>query len=217
MAGKQSTKAPKSARPPQRDRRTEILASAARVITERGLSETRVADIATDAGVSTGLVLYYFDSKDKLLSEALAQLNDRFYLQVSRELRSLGSARDRLEHLIDLSVPDRSEEDRVEEWALWIEVWVRALRDPQMAREREVLDRRFRDALAEVIRGGQASGEFPRGTEGRESDPDELALRLSALIDGLAIQTVLGDTGVTPTHMKRAALQVAAREIGFEA
>ena len=198
-----------SKRPQQRDRRTEILDSAARVITERGLSDTRVADIAKDAGVSTGLVLYYFDSRDKLLSEALAQLNDRFYLQLSRELRGMSSARERLEHLIDLSVPGRAETDRIEEWALWIEVFVRALRDPQMAREREVLDRRYRDTLAEVIREGQAAEEFPAG------DADEQALRLSALIDGLAIQTVLGSAGVDPQLMKRAALDVAAREIGF--
>ncbi len=194
------------------DRRTEILEAAARVITERGLAETRIADVAADAAVSPGLVIYYFETKDRLLAEALAQLNDRSYLQVSRDLRGLTSAREQLERLIDLSVPGLlgEEEDRREEWSLWVEVWGRALRDPAMAREREVLDRRWRDSIATVIRGGQGSGEFPSG------DADDQALRLAGLMDGLAIQVVLNDTVVTPDRMKRTCMEVAAREIGFE-
>ena len=37
------------------------------VITDRGLAETRISDIAERAGVSPGLILYYFESKDRLL------------------------------------------------------------------------------------------------------------------------------------------------------
>ncbi len=196
----------------RQDRRTEILGAAARVITARGLAETRIADVAADAGVSPGLVIYYFETKDRLLAEALAQLNDRFYLQVSRNLSGLASAREQLERLIDLSVPGLlgEEEDRREEWSLWVEVWGRALRDPAMASEREVLDRRWRDSIATVIRTGQASGEFPRG------DANDQALRLAGLMDGLAIQVVLNDAVVTPERMKRTCMEVAAREIGFE-
>jgi hypothetical protein len=79
-----------------------------------------------------------------------------------------------------------------------------------MAREREVLDKRWRAAIAEIIRGGQESGEFPPG------DADELALRIGALIDGLAIQVLMNDSEVTPRHMRDACLEVAAREIGYE-
>jgi len=100
---------------------------------------------------------------------------------------------------------------RLDEWALWIEVWVRALRDPDTAREREVLDERWRSQIADVVRAGQASGEFT-ATE----DAEELALRLACLIDGLAIQVVLNDPKITPTVMHRTCMAVAARELGFE-
>jgi hypothetical protein len=99
---------------------------------------------------------------------------------------------------------------RLDEWALWIEVWVRALRDPEMAKDREVLDERWRSQIAEIVRAGTHTGEFS-STE----DPDELALRLACLIDGLAIQVVMNDSKVTPGRMHRACMQVAANELGF--
>jgi AcrR family transcriptional regulator len=195
-----------------KDRHQEILDAAARVITDRGLAETRISDIADEAGVSPGLILYYFESKDRLLAEALTFANDQFYLRTSREIRRIPSAKDRLRRLIDLSVPAFLPEfGRLDEWALWIEVWVRALRDPEMAKDREVLDQRWRSQLADIIRGGQSSGEFssPVGA-------DELALRLATLIDGLAIQVIMNDSDVSPERMHRTCMEVSAQQLGFE-
>lgn len=194
-----------------RDRHQEIVEAAARVITERGLAETRIADIAEQAGVSPGLILYYFESKDRLLSEALTYANDQFYLRMSREIRRIRSAREQLRRLIDLSVPGYLPEyGRLDEWALWIEVWVRALRDAEMAKDREVLDQRWRSQIAEIIRTGQASGEFTSTVPA-----EELALRLACLIDGLAIQVVMNDSQVTAERMHRTCMEVAANELGF--
>ena len=88
-----------------KDRHQEILEAAARVITDRGLGETRISDIAERCGVSPGLILYYFESKDRLLVEALTYANDKYYLAQSRDLRRLATARERFERLVDLSVP----------------------------------------------------------------------------------------------------------------
>jgi AcrR family transcriptional regulator len=195
-----------------KDRHQEILDAAARVITDRGLAETRISDIAEQAGVSPGLILYYFESKDRLLAEALTFANDQFYLRTSREIRRMPSAVDQLRRLVDLSVPGYLPEyGRLDEWALWIEVWVRALRDEAMAKDREVLDERWRSQVAEIVRAGKESGEFTS-----DVDVDELALRLACLIDGLAIQVVMNDPKVTPERMHRACMEVAAHELGFE-
>jgi AcrR family transcriptional regulator len=193
-----------------KDRHQEILDAAARVITERGLAETRISDIAEQAGVSPGLILYYFDSKDRLLAEALTYANDQFYLRTSRDIRRIASAKQQLRRLIDLSVPGYLPEyGRLDEWALWIEVWVRALRDAEMAKDREVLDQRWRAQIAEIIRVGQASGEFVEG------DADALALPIAALIDGLAIQVIMNDSTVTTERMHRSCMEVASHVLGF--
>lgn len=199
-------------RKPQRDRRQEILEAAAAVITERGMAETRIQDIAERCGVSPGLILYYYESKDRLLVEALTLANDRFYLGMSRELRGMPSAKDRLHRLIELSVPGLLPEFALlDEWALWLEIWVRALRDPAMAREREALDRRWFQTLADVIRYGLQTREFTV----HDADADDVALELGTMIDGMAIQVLLNDTTVTPQRMYGIAMHVTARLLGY--
>jgi AcrR family transcriptional regulator len=200
-------------RPKQtKDRHQEILDAAARVITDRGLAETRISDIADRCGVSPGLILYYFESKDRLLVEALTYANDKYYLAQARELRRMDSAKDQLRRLIDLSVPGLLPDyERLEEWALWIEIWVRALRDPALAKEREVLDRRWRQSIADIVRHGRTTGEFPDG-----EDADELGMELGALIDGLAIQVLMNDTQVSPERMQSTCRSVASKLIGAE-
>jgi AcrR family transcriptional regulator len=203
----------KTRQKPQRDRHQEILEAASRVITEKGLAETRIQDIAEECGVSPGLILYYFESKDRLLVEALTYANDQFYLQTARELRKMPAARDRLTRVIELSVPGYLPEyNLLDEWALWLEIWVRALRDPQMAKEREGLDRRWAQFIAEVIRYGRQTGEFP--SDGR--DPDELGLQFSAMTDGLAIQVLLNDTAMTPQRMYDICTEWARLLIGID-
>ncbi len=194
-----------------KDRHQEILEAAARVITDRGLAETRISDIAERCGVSPGLILYYFESKDRLLVEALTFANDQFYLKMSREMRRMTSARKQLARLIELSVPGLLPEyERLDEWALWIEIWVRALRDPAMAKEREVLDRRWRQSIADIVRHGRDTGEFPDGI-----DADDLGMRIGALVDGLAIQVLMNDATLSPMRMQEVCLDVASTLIGF--
>ena len=157
------------------------------------------------------MILYYFESKDRLLVEALTYANDKYYMAQSRDLRRLSTARERFERLVDLSVPGLLPDfERLEEWALWIEIWVRALRDPAVAKEAEVLDRRWRQSIADIIRSGRETGEFPDG-----DDPEELGLQLGALIDGMAIQVLMNAPQVTPRAMKHMCMDVAAKLIGF--
>jgi AcrR family transcriptional regulator len=193
-------------------RRLEILEAAADVIRERGLCETRIADVAHRAGASAALVLYYFDSKDRLLTEALTHAQDRFYLQTFHELTGMEGARQRLLHLIDRSLPGGATTgETLGDWQLWFELWSRALRDPLVARKREALDRRWRATIAQIVRDGQDAGEF------EPVDADTFALRLASLIDGLAIQAILRDRDATSERVREACVELAGRELGFPA
>jgi AcrR family transcriptional regulator len=203
------SKASKAA--PKGDRRQEILSAAAQVITDRGLAETRIQDIAESCGVSTGLILYYFESKDRLLTEALTYADDRFYQETFHELTGRHGARERLALLIDRSFPDPNPESAtLSEWRLWLELWSRALRDPLVAQKRQAVDRRWRSAIADVVRDGQRAGEFA------SDDPDAFAFLLTCLIDGLAVQAILRDPAATPDAVRRAAMEMAERELGLE-
>ena len=54
-------------------RRPQILAAAAKVIAERGLAGTRISDVAKRAKTSSPAVLYWFNSKEELLTAALIE------------------------------------------------------------------------------------------------------------------------------------------------
>jgi AcrR family transcriptional regulator len=65
------------------ERRARVLEAAAAALLERGFAETRIADIAERAGMSPGHVMYYFESKERLLLEALRFKEEAlFYSQV---------------------------------------------------------------------------------------------------------------------------------------
>jgi hypothetical protein len=94
-------------------------------------------------------------------------------------------------------------------WRVWLEIWTRALRDRHTARTRELFDRRWRWTLAAAIRDGQAHGEFSA-----EVDAELVALQLAALMDGLAILWVLGDSEVDGPRMTDLLVQTAEQSLG---
>jgi AcrR family transcriptional regulator len=191
-------------------RRTQMLEAAAEVIGERGLCDTRIADIAERAGLSPALVVYYFGSKEKVLTEALAYAEDLFYIEAFRELTGIEGASEKLVRLIELACPavERSEID--EYWALWVELWSRALRNDEAARKREALDQRWRSTIAEVVREGQRTGEFEL------CDPERFATYLAALMDGLSLQGLLHDSVVNSELINEMCLDAAAQQLGFD-
>ena len=50
----------------------------------------RLKDVAERAGTSAPGVLYWFATKDELLTEALAFSDERFYAELSEQLERLG-------------------------------------------------------------------------------------------------------------------------------
>ena len=186
-------------------RRPAILRAAAEVIAERGVIGTRIADVAERAGTSAPGVLYWFATKDELLTEALRFSDDRFYAQLNHELSQLPGPRERLARIVELW-PAEGDGEAV----LWMELWVRALRDPEVNAARAGLDARWREAIAEVVRDGQAAGEFGA------VDPEEFALTLGALMDGFAIQLALRDPAVTPALVREHCMALVEERLGLE-
>jgi len=184
-------------------RRPQILAAAAEVIGERGLASTRIADVAERAGTSPPTVLYWFGSKDDLLTDALTFDEDRFYGGVTERLAALESPRDQLRSLIEAWAAEY-------DCRLWMELWGRALQDEGAAVARQRLDDRWREQIAEVIRAGQHLGEFA------DVDGDDMAAVLASLLDGLAVQATLGDPGILPSRMRELAVSTAELLLGCE-
>jgi AcrR family transcriptional regulator len=59
------------------DRKADLIAQAEALFLERGYDETRMVDIAERAGVAKGLVYWYFDNKESLFREIIADTRER--------------------------------------------------------------------------------------------------------------------------------------------
>jgi AcrR family transcriptional regulator len=191
-----------SRRPLAKVRQPQILAAAVELLRERGLWSVRVADVAERAGTSATGVIYYFGTKHDLFKAAISDADAAFYAAVWPELDRLERGVERLAWLVVRS--SRSE------WVLWMDLWVYARRHPELLPTHRGFSERWCDTIAGVVRHGQARGEFAA------VDPDAAAVRLAALMDGLAIHMVNEDPGRTPEHYTEMALTAAAAELGCD-
>ena len=189
-------------------RKPQIVAAAAEVLYERGLFDTRIGDIAARAGTSSPTILYYFESKDRLLEEAVEYADRGFYERLADGQDRAGSPGERL---VDLVEQTSLGPGGLNDYTLWMEIWVRARRNESVRSTYVELDRRQRALIAEIVREGQAGGEFDTA-----ADPDDFAVVLSGLLDGLGVQVTLGQPDVTPERMVDRCLAVASRELGCE-
>jgi AcrR family transcriptional regulator len=172
-----------------------VVGAAAQAITELGLSNVRLSDVAERAGMSPGHVTYYFPSKNDLLMRAIRLSEESLTAQVAQEIGKIRDPWKRLDRLINLSAASRPGDPG---WVLWFQVWLTAAGDADVARVHDELDARWRAILADVIRYGCERGSF------EAADPDAVAMILSALIDGLSIQLTLGSSSLNRTQLLRA-------------
>ena len=189
------------------ERRRRILSATVEVLRERGFTGTRVADIADAAGTSSGLVLYHFKSLEGALSQALTTVEDEFYADLEAELGASAGPAARLRRMAEMGA---GAGPAVGDWGLWLEIWVRALRDPGARTTREQLDRRWRGWLRDVVDEGVAAGVFST------DHPQDVTARLAALMDGLAIQLALDDPDMSTDRFVRLWLQAAELELGTQ-
>lgn len=86
------------------DRRRDILRAAAALFEEKGYEATRVTDIAARAGVAKGLVFWYFGSKEGLLHELAATVEEGLIALIEAAVRGLVAPLERLYAAILVSV-----------------------------------------------------------------------------------------------------------------
>jgi AcrR family transcriptional regulator len=176
----------------ERDARERILAAAVDRIARHGIDEVRIARIAMDAGVSTSLVHYHFDTREALLEQALEYsyelAGDVRLVPEGDAVAEIGSV-DRLAAMIDQFLPYPGLLER--DWILYVELWLRAVRHPEMRPTAARLYTRMREWFAEAIATGIERGELPS-----EADPHRIADRILALADGYGVRVLFGDLDV---------------------
>lgn len=187
-------------------RRVEILEATCEVVIERGFAGTRIADVAKRLNVSNSLIHYHFDSKEALLAAAFEYYARKDLSEMERDIELGQSATAQLWRLIESYVPEGSDDV---EWMLWIDAWGEALRNPLMKSISQQLDEQSIGFLERVLRRGNETGEF------RCDQPRVSAMRITALIDGLAVQFAAHEGVVKRKELMRTLRSLAAFETGL--
>ena len=172
------------------DTSARILDAACDLIAEDGIEEVRIARVAQRAGASTALVHHYFSTREELLEQALIHSFERSADERFGEAAEPpASAREGLALAIRESLPAPGAQEK--EWVLWVELWVRAVREPDLRPVATRLYERYRDWIAATIRAGVESGEFDS-----DVDVDATADLAMALLDGAGVRAMIDEPGM---------------------
>ncbi len=189
-------------------RRIEMLRAAAELICERGFGDTRIADVAKRAGVSSALVIYYFGTRDRLLVDALRYSEESFYEAAEKMIAEIPSLRERLSLLIKWTCVPEADNEIPGAWGLWFDLWAQAFRHNEVKAGRVELDARWRAMIVDAVKSAELD---------IDTDVRMFALEFSALLDGLSIQVALEDPEVDSTVAYDIAMRFAERELDLPA
>jgi AcrR family transcriptional regulator len=191
----------------KRRARDRILRAAARQIAREGIDGVRIARIAMEARVSTALVHYHFATREALLAEALeySYVHAGEARIASEDELPASSHAERLQWMIEQCLPTTPALE--EDWVLWVELWLRAVRHRELRPVAEELYARLHAWFADEIAAGVQAGEFDG------CDPDEVADRTMALLDGYGVRTLIGDGAMPIERARRAVSSALARDL----
>lgn len=130
-------------------RESQILRAARSCIVALGYERATVRDIAEEAGVSTGTIVHYFGDKDTMLEAALLDKVQDTGLAFRAALSGAQSAWERLERLVEASLPETVEVRT--EWCLWLTFWGEVTRNERLRAVSEKQHRRWTRFLARII------------------------------------------------------------------
>ncbi len=193
------------------DTAQRILNAACDLIADDGIDAVRIARVAQRAGASTALVHHYFSTREELLEQALIHSfeqagEERFGEEAPA---AAASATETLAVAIRESLPYPGVQRR--EWVLWVELWLRAVRDEQLGEVAARMYERYRAWMSGLIEAGVESGEFGAGT-----DVEAATAIAIALLDGTGVRALFGDPAMGVEEARLIVARALAPALGIE-
>jgi TetR/AcrR family transcriptional regulator, transcriptional repressor of bet genes len=156
-------------------RRTELIAAAHRIFLVHGLNGLTTARICAEAGMSPGILAYYFKGKQDVLF-AMVRLNNRLLMEdVVVRLNAAQTRWDRLSAIVEGNFPAKVYEPNVAN--AWLSVIAASANNPRYAKLQSLFYRRLRSNLASVFVGHLPPDRFAT-----------IAQVVSSMIDGMWLQ-----------------------------
>lgn len=172
-------------------RKTNIVNTSASIIAERGFDNLTIRGLASELGISTGMITHYFDSKDEILFAALQDIHARFYQRVEAaigDLKGIDAIRNRMRVSLPLTKVIRKD------WSIMFQFWGRASHHPTYSRFMKQQHSTLQKLDLGHLQHAQKSGEIDKTL-----DLDEVFEQLDAVTTGMGITCVFNPSRLNKT------------------
>ncbi|MEJ5360484.1 MAG: TetR/AcrR family transcriptional regulator [Spirochaetota bacterium] len=164
-------------------RRNQLTRAAYKVVSKKGYYNFTVRDIAKEAGLSTGLVHYYFKNKDDLLVSVLRVMNENLSFYLAKALEQKHDPKDKLIIFIDEAF--HLVEREKEYFHVLIDFWTQINHNERMRKANIKLYQSYRAECSKIIKEGIEKKIF------KDVDVEYTATMIVAFVQGLIIQYII--------------------------
>ncbi len=179
-------------------RRVELVQAAYRVFMLHGLGGMTTARICAEAGMSPGILAYYFKGKDEVLFGMVRYSNRVLSQDVVAHLHQAKTPWQRFEAIVEGNFPDQAFDRNTAN--AWVSVCAAAHTNTNYAKLQNIFYRRLTSNLASVFLPIISADRF-----------DAIALATSVMIDGLWLRKAAGATITCQKSVALVVQQIAAQ------
>jgi AcrR family transcriptional regulator len=180
------------------ERRTQIITAAIKVFAREGFANTRMADVSTEAGLSKGLLYWYFKSKE----EIIIAIADVLFGAEFRKLQDIKiedqSARSCLEGFLDIFLEDLRGMMKVV--PVVYEFYALAFRNHTVRKVMQEYLGRFVAIMEPIVWHGMDTGEFILG------DARQVTIAIASALEGTLLLWAYAPELVQPEEQLRASM-----------
>ena len=185
------------------ERQQQLIRATIRSVAQNGLSDTTTATVASEAGLSQGIINLHFQSKERLLVETLRYIADEYRHAWTKALAAADdSPAERLAALmsVDFRLPvcDRNK------LAVWFAFWGESKSRPTYRRICAERDRAYRKEMVSVLEALIEQGGY------QDIDAESVASGLSAMTAGLWLDLLTSPRAMTRQEARAICMQMLA-------
>lgn len=162
----------------------EILKNSLKVLSRNGYENTTIANIATESGVSRGILHYYFSNKEDLVSKVLAYASENIIQSTIRDIRGKT-----VEEIADNIIKDsiQSFRENPDFFAFLFEMWCASRRSEKIKNELIICSERVTKSIKKILDEAVQNGLLKLDTKNTE----EMSKVLLALFNGIAFEKLM--------------------------
>ncbi len=162
------------------ERKDQIVRATVECISKFGYHNFSMQDVARTAGVSKGIIHYYFLNKDELMMSVLDKVAGDIESVLSSDMKTSADPRKKLEIFIEICFDVVS--STREYYQVNMDFWTQINQKTEIKGAISKHYSKFRETASRVIEEGKTKGVF------KDTSPQDYASYIIATIDGLSLQ-----------------------------